>query len=235
VFGRFGEEIRYTDSDVSISATGSGELRRYIRASGGQRVEKILPEGLATVIINPVEPVNLPEPVTRYLEISFPAVVLPAKAVRRMYLTFPLEIGVFLETGGVISVLDLFSLVPAKYSLYGSPGAGAITRWHQSGITKNPPVVDRYRYGILDVTITNTTPGIVEVSRAVFDSNSMHLWYGESVVMTGAMDIYSPMIAQTTVSEMAPSGDMTRCIELYAARSIPSVHGRGHLMEFGVT
>jgi len=234
VFGRYEADLAYSDADVTLTATRSGALPRYTRSCRGHRVEKILPDGKGTIVINPVEPVNLPVPVTRYLEITFPPVVLPPRTGRTVHLTFPLEIGVFLEAAGGIHVLDLFSLLPVKYSLYGSPGAGIITRWHESGISEECPVVDRFRYGILELAITNAASEVIEISRAVFDSNSMHLWYGESVVMTGVMDVYSPMIARTTIAETVPKGRLEKSIELYAAARIPSVHGRGYLMEYGV-
>ena len=234
MFGRYEADLSYSDEDVTITAARSGVLPRYTRSCRGNRVDKILPDGTGAILINPVEPVNLPEPVTRYLEITFPPVVLPPRAGRTVYLTFPLEIGVFLEAAGGIHVLDLFSLVPVKYSLYGSPGAGIITRWHESGITDGCPVVDRFRFGILTLTITNAAADVVEVSRAVFDSNSMHLWYGDSVVMNGVMDVYSPMIARTTIAETVSGRGLEKAVELYAAARIPSVHGRGYLMEYGV-
>lgn len=234
MFGRYEADLSYSDTDVTITAVRSGALPAYVRTCRGERVEKILPEGNGTIVINPVEPVNLPVPVTRFLEITFPHVVLPPRTARTVHLTFPLEIGVFLEAAGGIHVLDLFSLIPVKYSLYGSPGAGIITRWHESGITMVRPVLDRFRFGTLDLTITNAASEVVEVSRAIFDSNSMHLWYGGAVVMTGVMDVYSPMIARTSINETAPAGRLDKSIELYAAGKIPSVHGRGYLMEYGV-
>ncbi len=209
-------------------------MPRYVRMCGDDRVEKNLPTGEGTIIINPVEPVNLPIALSRHLEITFPTVVLYPRSDRSLYLTFPLEICVFLENGGDIHILDLFSLVPVKYSLYGSPGAGLITRWHRSGVYETPPSVERYCSGILTLTIRNTTSESIEVSRAVFDSGSMHLYYGDYVAMAADMEVYSPMIARTSVQDKAPVSGMQQCIELYMARKIPAVHGKGYLMEFGV-
>ncbi|OPY38274.1 MAG: hypothetical protein A4E35_00697 [Methanoregula sp. PtaU1.Bin051] len=160
--------------------------------------------------------------------------MLNPKSERNKYLTFPVEIGVFLESGGDIHVLDLFSLVPVKYSLYGSPAAGLITRWHKSGVYGDPPHTQKYCIGILKLKLKNTTPETIEVSRSVFDSWSMHLYYGEYMIMTADMEVYSPMIARTYVWDKPPVDGMQRCRELYMARKIPTVHGSGYLMEFGV-
>jgi hypothetical protein len=197
-------------------------------------LEKILPVGVGSIIINPVEPVNLPLPLTQYLEIGFPGLVILPRSEREIFLTFPLEIGVFFEAAGFLHVLDIFSNVPAKFSLYGTPAAGQITRWHRSGVWEQAPAVDRFSLGILALTLRNLSADTVEVTRTVLDSGSMHLFYGEHVAMAAVMEIYSPVIARTIVRETPLSTGLERCLELYAARKIPSAHGRGHLMEYGV-
>jgi hypothetical protein len=234
VFGRYGADFSYSDKNITISVERTGTPPRYVRACRDERIEKILPTGEGSVIINPVEPVNLPLPITRLLEIAFPATVLLPKSERRVFLTFPVEIGVFLEAGGDLHVLDIFSCTPAKYSLYGLPGTGQITRWHRSEVYEKAPVTDRFFLGVLDLTLKNTSAETIEVSRTVLDSNSMHLSYGEYVSMKAVMEVYSPMIARTSVDEVPSVSGMTPCIELYIARRIPAVHGRGHLMESGV-
>jgi len=234
VFGRYEGDISYTDNFVTINLERSAEIPRYVRSCCGERVEKVLSFGKGTIIINPVEPVNLPLPLTRLLEIAFPATALLPQSEQQVFLTFPLEIGVFLEAGGDLHVLDTFSRTPTKYSLYGSPGAGQITRLHQSRMYGKIPAVDRFSEGVLALTLKNTSAETIEVSHAVFDSNSMHIFYGEYVAMTAVMEVYSPMIARTSVDERITVSGMTPCIELYMAHRIPAVHGKGHLMEFGV-
>ncbi len=234
MFGRYEGDISYTDDAVSVRLEKTSELPRYVRFCRGEKAEKALPSGRGTIVINPVEPVNLPLPLTRHLEIAFLPISLQPGASQKLFLSFPLEIGVFLEAGGDVHVLDLFSLSTTKFSLYGSPDAGLITRWHTSGLHTAQPVVSRYQEGILELTIRNSSPETVDVSRAVFDSDSMHLFYGDLVEMAGDMEVYSPMIARTTVRNLPPRAGMERCIELYTAKKIPVVQGKGFLMEFGV-
>lgn len=234
VFGHYAGDFTYSDGIVDLRLERSATVPRYVRACGRDRVEKILPSGEGDIVINPVEPVNLPEQLTRYLEITFPPLVIPPRKERQIFLTFPLEIGVFFAFGSDLHVLDMFSCVSAKYSLYGSPAAGQITRWHRSGIFGKVPSVDRLSYGVLDLTIRNLASETIEVARTILDSGNMHLFYGEHVSMAALMEVYSPMIARTSVMETAPAAGMRQSIELYIARRIPPVHGSGHLMEFGV-
>jgi hypothetical protein len=234
VFGRYGGDISYTDNAVSVRLERSPDISRYVRSCGKERAEKILSSDKGTVIINPVEPVNLPLPLTRHLEIWFPRIALLPGAFQRLFLSFPLEIGVLLEAGGDIHVLDLFSTTRTKYSLYGSPDAGLITRWHKSDLHTAKPVVSRYEEGVLELAISNSSSETVEVKRTVLDSDSMHLFYGDVVEMAADMEVFSPMIARTTCRNVPPQADMERCIELYTAKKIPVVQKKGFLMEFGV-
>jgi hypothetical protein len=233
VFGRYEGDISYTDDGVTIKLDRSFKIPRYVRSSSGDTVEKMIPAGKGTIIINPVEPVNLPVPITRHLEISFPQVALPPNTSQKIFLTFPLEIGVFLESGGDVHILDLFSLSTTKFSLYGPPDAGLITRWHHSDLHLTKPVVIRYREGVLELTVRNSSSETVELSRVVFDSDSMHIFYGDVAEMAAVMEVYSPMIARTTVQNIPPRSCRERCIELYTARKIPVVQGKGFLMEYG--
>jgi hypothetical protein len=234
VFGRYASDFSYAAGDLAVLIERSGPLPRYVRTLQGERIEKILPEKDGTVVISPVEPVNLPRPLSGHLEIAFPAVVMPPRSERNLLLTFPLEIGVFLETGTDLHILDLFMTAPAKFSLYGSPAAGLITRWHRSALHTDVPSVDRLSFGVFTLTLKNLSSDTVEVARTVIDSENVHLFYGDYVSMAGVMEVFSPAIARTTVSSLPAAGGMEPCIELFKARKIPAVHGRGHLMEHGV-
>jgi hypothetical protein len=234
VFGRYEGDISYKDENVSVSLDRSLDIPRYERTCRGEKVVKSLSFRRGKLIINPVEPVNLPLPLTRHLEIRFPVIALPPGTSQKLYLSFPLEIGVFLDAGGDIHVLDIFSLSSPKFSLYGPPDAGFITRWHRSDASTIKTVTDRYREGVIDLTIRNSACETVEVSRAVFDSDSMHLCYADCVEMEAVMDMYSPMIARTTFPMVPARPGMERCIELYTAQKIPVVQGKGFLMEYGM-
>jgi hypothetical protein len=233
VFGRYEGDISYAGDQISIRLDRSFQLPRYERVCCGEKVVKTLSLRKGTIIINPVEPVNLPLLLTSHLEIGFPTIVLPPAASQALFLLFPLEIGVFLEVGGDVHVLDIFSLSKSKFSLYGSPEAGVITRWHHSEVYTTKPDPDQHKAGVLNMSIRNTSGETVEVSRAVFDSDSIHLFYGEHVEMSGQMQIFSPRIARTDIRSAPPMPGMERCVEIYTAKKIPVVQGRGFLMESG--
>lgn len=234
MYGMYKDQFTYESPDLSISIGGPAGNKCYTRECKGSRIEKNLASDLENIIINPVEPVNLPDGLSRHLEIGFNPVVVRPGDEQVVYLTFPIETGVFLESGGNYDVLDIFSLMPTKYSLYGLPESGCITKWHQSGVYTKIPKTDPLKEGVMDLTVRNSGSAWTEVSRAVFLNTSMHLYYGDIVSMTAVLEIWNPKLAETTFLRRPVTDHMTAGIELYTARKIPIVQRTGYLMEHGV-
>jgi hypothetical protein len=235
MYGTYKDEFAYQGPDLSVSISGVVGNRRYSRGCNGSRIEKNLASGVENIIINPVEPVNLPDGLTQHLEIVFEPVVVRPGDEQVVYLTFPIETGVFLESGGNYDVLDIFSLVPAKYSLYGLPESGCITRWYQSNVFSKIPDTDILREGVMELVVRNSGTTWTEVSRAVFLNTSMHLYYGDIVSMSAIMEIWNPKLAETKVLRRPVKEGLKAGIELYTAKKIPIVQTSGYLMEHGVS
>ena len=71
----------------------------YHRHLYGETTEKIISiKQKNSLIINPIKPTNTPEPISSHLMIEFDTpVVIEPQSNCSVFLTFPLEIGVFLE------------------------------------------------------------------------------------------------------------------------------------------
>jgi uncharacterized protein len=234
MYGTYNENFSYTGPDLSLSVSGQAGNRRYSRECSGKRVEKYLASDVGRIIINPVEPVNLPDGITSHLEISFDPVVIRPGDEQVIFLKFPVEAAVFLESGGSYDVLDIFSLVTAKYSLYGQPETGCITTWYRSGVYQEIPKTDPLREGVMELRLRNSGSGWVEVSRAVFRNTDMHLYYGDIVSMAAVMEIWNPKLARTSFQRRPLINNLTPSVELYTARKIPIVQQSGYNMEQGI-
>ncbi len=224
----------YRDDLITLHAGPEEESSRYFRVIGEERVEKILGDDEQHLLINPVEPINLPVPLGRHLEIAFPPVVVRPGAERKIYLTFPVEIGVFLGWEGNYDILDLFSFAPVKFSLYGTPNSGIITRWYYSRTYGSVPEVDRRCEGVLELTLKNRSADYIEVSRTIFERSEMRIFYGALVAMTAVMEIYSHVVAQTLFTSRQAFPGLAESLSLYNAQKIPVVQHKGFLMEHGV-
>jgi len=166
--------------------------------------------------------------------VEFTPMVIEPGAARTVYLKFPVEIGVFLESEKGIEVLDVFGTGTQKYTLYGPPTSGVIARWYRSAVYPEIPPVERFSEGIMEFSIQNASHEWAEVSSVVFDSVDMKIYYNDIVTTTATMRILSPAMAETDFIDAPLIPGMTRSIELYKARKIP-VLDRGYLMEWGLS
>ncbi len=229
--------IQKDDLTATIEKMGNYWLyKRVLRKNGVENIrEKIIISNGGRVIVNPVEPVNLPKEITNFLmlELEKPIIVEP-KSLREIYINFPVEIGIFLAGRKSIEVVDIFSFVSQKYTLYGNPRNGVICRYWRSRIFSYPPECDKHRDGILKTVIYNSSDDWVEISRIVFDIFGMKIFYDENSVYSSAkVNITSEKVAETEFFTYPPKDGMTKSLELYTARKIPMV-GKKFVMEWGL-
>lgn len=237
VYGRYGYEFCVEKNDLKVCFSKDDDFLRYYRNQGGSIVEQIIASESGTVIINPVEPLNLPDEVTRFLEIRFLPIEIEPEATRRVYLTFPIEIAVFLQKGGAYRCIDIFSRMLPKYSLYGPTDTGVITRYHWSNVYLKRPNPDHSLEGVIELDLINTTKSWVEVSRVIFENNGMKIYYTHDLVsMSAGMKIIKPTIAYTAFEDKGIVGGMQKSIEMYYSRGFPGVEKMiYYLMDEGLT
>jgi hypothetical protein len=220
--------------DYRIRTEKVGPFYRYVRENGDKK-EKNLSTESGRLIINPVEPVNLPKEVTNFLQIRFrnPFLAEPKSSVE-VYATFPVEIAVFIAAKRNVGLVDIFSLQKQKYTLYGNPRAGIICRYWESELHPEIPQVDKYREGIIKLRIVNSDDEWVEISNAVFDVYGMKIYYDEEIVYSSAsINVVSPKVAETRFIEQPLREKMKKALELYTARRIV-VTPRKFVMEWGL-
>lgn len=230
----------YELSDFSINFGGikarierDGNAYRYIRESDGRK-ERIILAKNGRIIVNPIEPVNLPKELTNFLMIELKeGVISEPKSKMDVFLTFPIEVGIFLAAKKDVDVLDIFSLNPPKFSIYGNPRDGIICRYWKSGVSGELPNVDPKREGIMKLRITNSSNEWVEIRNLVFDIFGMKIYFNDEIVASNAsMNVESLRVAETSFIAKPLHEGMKKSLELYTARKIPMV-GKKFVMEWG--
>ncbi len=207
---------------------------RYLRENG-DKIEKDISVEKGRLIINPVEPVNMPKNITNFMQIKFrkPFLAEPKSAVE-VYATFPVEIAVFIAAKKSVGVVDIFSLQKPKYTLYGNPRNGIICRYWESDLYPEIPQVDKYREGVIKLRIVNSDDEWIELSNAVFNVYGMKIYYNEEIVYSSAsVNIVSPKVAETRFIEQPLKEKMKKALELYTARRI-AVTAIKFVMEWGL-
>ena len=236
MFGRHDYPGRFEGDGVSFCIEKDGALYRYRRACGDNGKERLLSLAETELFVHPVEPVNLPREVTRFFEITFPSITISPDSNATIYLTFPLEIGVILKRNTEYQLLDVFSKVQPKYSLYGIPESGVITRYWQSPVSDTMTVSGTGETGVLRLHIRNSSKSWVDVARAVFDVTYMPIYFGPFVSAAAEMVLFSRDIAETRMLNEPLTGGMQAAIQVITQtrlRMIAAERG-GFFMEHGM-
>jgi len=207
----------------------------YRRNCCGEEVEKALLLDKGQILINPVEPQQKPKTLTPYFLIEFEkAVVVPPKAKKRLYLKFPIEVGVFVTGQDDFNVLDIFTVQNQKFTLYGDVREGAICEHWKSPVSQTVPPVDTLREGVLDLYINNLTSRWIEATKVVMNAYGMKIYYSPTMVsMRATMKINTPVVAEVDFSDSPMYTGMTKAVELYTARKI-KIAATKYIMEWGL-
>jgi hypothetical protein len=120
MYGYHDIPLRLEQEGIMLSLEQEGESLIYRSASPNGGLEKVLLARADKVLINPVEPLHKPKVLTSNLLIEFERVlVVEPGATRKIFLTFPIEIGVFIRGGesNGHEVLDILTLATQKFTL----------------------------------------------------------------------------------------------------------------------
>lgn len=233
MYGTYAYPFHLEADGVTIDVNQKDRIFNYSRVCNDEKFNIKLSSAGGRIIINPVEPVNLPKKITQFFEVGFDKIVMPPESYETYYLKFPVEIGVFYSSRKDISVIDLFSLSNHKYSLYGTPKEGTIVKYCYSDIYYDFPETDPLREGVIALDVINNEKEIIEISKAVFDSYGMKIFYdNDNVTMSATMKILPKYEAETEFTNVPQFPGAEKSIELYTTMNIPVVK-RAHKMEWG--
>ena len=213
MYGYYKPPFSVEQEGISISVENDGEHWIYRRTLGTDKVEKIILADGKRLIINPVEPLNTPKEITPNLLIEFEKTLLLAGgAKRRIFLTFPIEIGVFISDKGDrnIQLLDVMTLARQKFTLYGEVSNGVLCKHWKSKIYSISPSPNSLQEGIMELTLRNTSSDWASISKAVFSAYGMKLYYGSDgdAFMRARMDILNRNTAETSFELQHISGEL---------------------------
>jgi uncharacterized protein len=245
VFGEYSPPCGFEREGLSLSLEMKEGHYQYRRDLAGERVEKAISVGLSRLLVHPVEPFYRASETAHYLELEFPSLVIEPGATETVFLTFPVDVGVFVEGIRSTEIIDAFSMGgPPKFSLYGTPRKGVITRFARSGRFREFPAVDGAREGVLKLALRNGTPEWVSLSRVVIPESEIHLYASGFAGMMVMMRITGRDKAEIWGVDRALAGGMSPAHDFFTARRIlrldtaprlPGMERKGFLMESGIS
>jgi len=222
MFGEYSLPVKIEKGDLLITVTRVDNKMIYKRQGIGDPVEKTLLVDKGTIHISPVEPVNIPKPITHYMLIDLvPDIVVGPKSEKRVYLTFPVEIGVFIGRKKEIKNIDVFSLAKQKFTLYGEGKSAIISKYWICDVHTNKPTLDPLREGLMELMITNRTNEWTEVSKVNFDAYGMRPYFGKRTVgLRAHLEIKGRSLAETHFHDEPLFKGMKKGLELYTPMDI---------------
>lgn len=226
----FGKSINLFNAEIKTYEDAG--LYLYHRISDHQ-ITKVL-SSASSLIIHPVEPVTQPKEITHYLliELKTPIFLAP-QSTSRYFITFPIEVSIYISIKKNIEQIDSFTFTKPKYTLYGTPAHGPICKFWKSDVYSKIPDVNPYLEGVMKVKIQNTSSGWAELQKMVFNAYYMKIFYSNFACMNAVVKIQNNG-AKTSFVEKPISDGMKKALELYRLRKIPIVEKEEFVMEWGL-
>lgn len=238
MFGDYDIPLRFAKDGFSLSVERMEEvLLLYRRVCGDEKAEKIIPVSTEKILLNPIEPLNKPKELTSYLLIEFETtLVVEPGATQKIYVKYPLEIGVFIsgKRNDDFKIFDIFTMMKPKFTLYGDPSTGVICKYWRSAVYSSIPSVNPIHEGVVELSITNTSTGWVEVTKAVFNAYGMNMYYNDDMVaMKANMNIQKKELAETEFSDCPLETGMKKSLKLYTVKKV-AITTTKFVMEEGI-
>jgi hypothetical protein len=236
MFGVYESPFNMEIEGVSVSVETHNNSLIYRRCGSLGSTEKLLLQESCSFLLNPIEPVNMPKRLTHFLLVDFErTVILKPGTTRKVYITFPIEIGVFVSQGkDEFEIIDIFTFARLKYTLYGVPSNGIICKYWESGVFFSPPDTNPLHTGYINLKIVNDTDHMIEINKAIFNAYAMKIYYEENkVVMKAVMKVFSRKTAETEFIHCPGKSRFKKAMELYVSSKL-RVIGTKCVMEYGL-
>ena len=233
-YGKFNFDYSINFQGLKLGFEDKNGMYHYKRDIVGWKHESNIATQTETFYLQPIEPLNLPDNVTDFIEIEFKEITIEPDGKAVVFLTIPIEIGVFLEAkNGERNLLDIVTFCHPKFSLYGAASRGVITRFHKSEVYAMPPSVDNYKEGLLRLEIENDTDEWATIGRVVIYQKGLVLYYDETTVCACAkMIIRSSDVADVVGISQPFREGMTESIQVFEFRkTTPFCNIEGALLD----
>lgn len=227
--------VNIEKEEFSISVIPKDGNYLYERSSKAEKVKKFIITKNKKLLINPVEPLNTPKHLTPYLFIQFdtPLMIEP-KSKKNIFITFPIEIGIFVIKEKEFHVIDIFSLSRQKFILYGDPRMGLICKHWRSPIYTLLPKTNPLHEGVMELLISNPNPHWIEIKKAIFNAYGMKIYFDrEKVSLKAQIKLKNEDLAETEFEGTPIEKGMKNAIEIYTSKRL-SVTSTRFIMEFGL-
>ena len=117
--------------------------------------------------IFPNPPIRTPREVAKNVYIKFKSpVIVDHRSVAVLYSKIPIEIGVYRQHKDEELLIDVFSVVPPRYALYGTPEDGVVCSYIEAeGVTEESALeVKQYQEAKVRIRVTNDINNVIKIT-----------------------------------------------------------------------
>ena len=207
--------IEYKGTRIEIKT--SEKKIYYQRFSDGVLAkEKVIIGTKKKISITPVEPLELPKEISTHFLVELKqAITLEPHVQQEIFLTFPIEIGVFIQDQGSGGIIDVFSNNSQKYTLYGDPRQGVLCRYWKSDVYFEEPELDYFDLGIIKLKLKNDTAYWTTITNCVFSGYGIKIFYNnKKAIFEAQMKVIDNGIAEVEVSNKTNEKKMIKAQEI---------------------
>lgn len=206
-----------THEETKLKFEVSGKKIVYSRFLQDEKIkDKIIIGNKKKILISPVEPLLLPKEISTHFLVEFnQSITLEPRIKQDVYLTFPIEIGVFIQDEAHEKIIDVFSFNQQKYTLYGDPRQGVVCRYWKSEVYFEEPKLAPLYLGIVKLRLENDTANWVDVTRCVLNAFGIKIFYNDAKVLIEAhMRVTDFGVAEVEVLHKTSQKKMVKAHEL---------------------
>jgi hypothetical protein len=234
-FGEFNIPLSLKTILLELSLKRIGQQINYFRKCGDDEIEKIVMADASKIRLNPIEPVNKPDHLTPYLMIDFTKpIMIEPNVKKKIYIKFPIEVGVFIRHTGGFELIDIFTFTKLKYTLYHDPRSGVLCKYWKSDVFSSIPATNINYEGVIELNIINSCKKWINVTKTILNAYGMEIFYNQNFVSIKAnMKVKNEMVAETEVLPIPLLKGMKQSIELYTTLP-PPILIKEFVMEVGL-
>jgi len=210
-------ELILPETMVKFERIGENVFSYSREDSEGNLSEKIIPtiSNSLTIELSPIRPLNHPAKRTNYMYLDFTSPIFLSEFVSAtIFVTCPIEIGIFIIHDGHKDSLDWFTCNPldSRFGLYGTPELGTLCKYVQSDIVQSYDDSTPFINGVMKINLKNELESGKSVSKSVFPLSDYSLYYKNNLVIFDTANIIlkkKALVESTDVSSLKIDTDWT--------------------------
>lgn len=165
------QTVIFGNNKIIVGSTGSAFTYKRYNGDKLESESSIVTDSAETHLgIFPNPPIKTPREVAKNVCIRFKApVIVDHRSVAVLYSKIPIEIGVYRQHKDEELLIDVFSLAPPRYTLYGSPESGVVCRYIEAeAVTEESALeVKKYEEAKVRIRVTNDINNVIKLSRII--------------------------------------------------------------------